>query len=272
MLFIGVIPAFILLFGMIFRADTPRWLVLNGFENKAKLVLQKLSFGDDIDAEILKIKNLQNDKKEMVFEKKLFKPLIIGIGIMFFQIATGINSIIYYAPVIFKMTGFAANEDAILVTILIGVINFLMTFVAIILVDRIGRKPLLYFGLFGMLIGLIVLAGVFAFDFPYNKLLSVLSVIVYIVSFSASLGPIALLLISEIFPLKYRGRAMGVAIVSNFVFNFIVTGAFPILLDKIGGCATFLIFAFIVILAFLFVYFCVPETKGKSLEDIEMQC
>jgi len=196
-------------------------------------------------------------------------PFVIGIGIMFVQIATGINAIIYYAPTIFKNLGFSSNQDALFITIFIGLINFLMTFVALAFVDKLGRKPLLFVGLSGMLLSLLVLSSVFVLDFSFVKYLAIISCAVYIVSFSMSLGPIGLLLISEVFPLKYRGSAMSVAIISNFIFNFIVTGLFPISLSKFGGSITFLIFALICVVSIFFVYFVVPETKGVSLEEIE---
>ena len=115
----------------------------------------------------------------------------------------------------------------------------------------------------------LILASSFGFDFLFAKYLAVISCALYIVSFSMSLGPVGLLLVAEVFPLKYRGSAMSIAILSNFVFNFMVTGLFPISLHKIGGAATFLIFALICVISILFVKYVVPETKGVSLEEIE---
>lgn len=269
MLFVGAIPALILLMGMIFQPDTPRWYVLKNKENKAKIALEKLGCDVEINEEIENIKNTFLKNEKIKLEKKIIMPFVIGIGIMFVQIATGINAIIYYAPTILKTVGFGSNQDALFITIFIGLINFLMTFVAFVFVDKLGRKPLLYVGLSGMLISLLVLSGVFVFDYSFMKYLAVLSCAIYIVSFSMSLGPIALLIISEIFPLKYRGSAMSVAIISNFIFNFLVTGIFPILLNRLGGAITFVIFALLCVISILFVYYVVPETKGLSLEEIE---
>ncbi len=269
MLLVGAFPAIILFLAMVLFHDTPRWYVAKGKIEKAKFVLKKIDSDIDVESEINNIKSTLNDNKKIKFEKRFLMPFVIGIGIMFAQIATGINAIIYYAPTIFKMVGFSSNHDVLFATILIGLINFLMTFVAIVLVDKIGRKPLLYIGLGGMLINLLILALTFCFDFVFVKYLAVISCALYIVSFSMSLGPVGLLLVAEVFPLKYRGSAMSIAILSNFVFNFIVTGLFPISLHKIGGCATFLIFALICVISILFVRFVVPETKGVSLEEIE---
>lgn len=269
MLFVGIIPALILFVGMLFQTDTPRWYVLVDKINCAKKVLLKLDKDCDYQKEIESIKNTFKNDEKIKFSKKLIMPFVIGIGIMFVQIATGINAIIYYAPTIFKTLGFSSNHDALFITIFIGIINFLMTFIAYVFVDKVGRKPLLLIGLTGMLISLIVLSSVFVLDFSFAKYLAVVFCGIYIVSFSMSLGPIGLLLISEVFPLKYRGSAMSIAIISNFIFNFITTGLFPISLAKFGGMITFLIFALICVISILFVCFIVPETKGLSLEEIE---
>ena len=269
MLLVGAFPAIILFIAMVFFHDTPRWYVTKGKIEKAKSVLKQIDSKMNIDLEIENIKKTLGQSEKIKFEKKLIMPFIIGIGIMFAQIATGINAIIYYAPTIFKMVGFSSNQNVLFATIFIGLINFLMTFVAIVLVDKIGRKPLLYIGLSGMLINLLILAMTFCFDFVFVKYLAVICCALYIVSFSMSLGPVGLLLVAEVFPLRYRGSAMSIAILSNFVFNFIVTGLFPISIHKIGGCATFLIFALLCVISLLFVKYVVPETKGVSLEEIE---
>ena len=271
MFLIGVVPAFILFFGLLFQKDTPRWYVIKKRYDDAKKILELVGYSKNIEYEIQNISATLNKEEKIKFNKKLIMPFVIGLGIMIIQMTTGINAIIYYAPTIFKMIGFSSNQDALFITIFIGLINFLMTFVAIILVDKIGRKPLLYIGLSGMLISLVVLSGVFVLDYVFIKYLAVVFCAVYIVSFSMSLGPVAFLLVSEVFPLKYRGSAMSITIVTNFICNFLVTGLFPIALDKIGGFYTFMIFAFICVLSLLFVKFVVFETKGLSLEDIELK-
>lgn len=271
MFLIGVVPAFILFFGLLFQKDTPRWYVIKKRYDDAKKILELVGCSENTEQEIQNISATLNKEEKIKFNKKLIMPFVIGLGIMIIQMTTGINAIIYYAPTIFKMIGFSSNQDALFITIFIGLINFLMTFVAIILVDKIGRKPLLYIGLSGMLISLVVLSGVFVLDYVFIKYLAVVFCAVYIVSFSMSLGPVAFLLVSEVFPLKYRGSAMSITIVTNFICNFLVTGLFPIALDKIGGFYTFMIFAFICVISLLFVKFVVFETKGLSLEDIELK-
>ena len=265
MLLFGVVPSLVLLFGMLFIKDTPRWYVMKGKIQQAKEVLLKFNPKCDIDFELNEISKTFNSDKKL--NKKLLIPLFIGFGIMFFQVSSGINSIIYYAPMIFKSCGFEADKTVLLYTIFIGLVNFLMTFFAIAYVDKWGRKPLLYVGLSFMSLSLFGLFLTGLIDLSFIKYFSIIFSTLYIIFFSMSIGPIALLLISEIFPLEYRASAMSFAIIVNFVFNFIVTGLFPIGLEKLGSCV-FLIFAFVCILGILFVKKFVPETKGVLLEDI----
>ena len=268
MLSFGVFPALILLIGMLFLKDTPRFLIKQNKIDEATKLLNKLDDSQDINEIIKDIQTVLKEKTKFVLTKKLIKPFVVGLGIMALQVATGINAIIYYTPTIFKMTSNQSDSIALISTIFIGVINFLMTFVAIALVDKIGRKPLLYIGLTGMLIGTIGLSSVFHFNF-YAQYLAIIFITLYIISFSMSMGPIALLLTAEVFPLKYRGYAMSSAVVANFATNFVVTAAFPVMLEIIGISSSFLIFAVIIVLTMFFVHYVVPETKGVSLEELE---
>ena len=202
----------------------------------------------------------------------MIMPFIVGIGIMFAQICTGINTIIYYAPTIFKSAGFDSNITAIYATTGIGLVNFFMTIVAIYFTDRLGRKPLLYFGLTGITLSLFALGLSYHFAGMLGdtqKWVAVGSLISYIVFFAMSLGPVGWIIVSEVFPLKIRGMSMSICTVSNFAFNFFVVASFPILLNRLGGAWTFSMFGLVSILCIIFVYFCVPETKGISLEKIE---
>ena len=276
MLFAGVVPGAVLLIGMLFLSDTPRWLVSKGRDEEAKRVFNRIEPDVDADAEILQIKNniaqSETTEKKFRFRKWMIMPFVVGIGIMFAQICTGINTIIYYAPTIFKTAGFDSNLGAIYATTGIGVVNFLMTIVAIYFTDRLGRKPLLYFGLTGVMLSLLALGSAFQFEALLGdnlKWVAVGSLVTYIVCFAMSLGPIGWILVSEVFPLKIRGIAMSICTVSNFAFNFFVVASFPVLLHRIGGALTFWMFGVVSLLCIIFVYFFVPETKGISLEQIE---
>ena len=275
MLFAGVLPGLILFVGMCLMSDTPRWLVSKNKDNEAKAVFKKIEPDVDSDKEIQDIKttlNSEGQDKKFKFKKWMIMPFVVGVGIMFAQICTGINTIIYYAPTIFKTAGFDSNLTAIYATTGIGVVNFVMTIVAVFFTDRLGRKPLLYFGLIGVMLSLFALGTSFAFAGVLGsslKWVAVGSLVTYIICFAMSLGPIGWILVSEVFPLKIRGVAMSICTVSNFAFNFFVVGSFPILLHRIGGAWTFWMFGFVSLLCIIFVYFFVPETKGISLEQIE---
>ena len=275
MLFAGVLPGVILLVGMCFMSDTPRWLISKNREDEAISVFKKIEPDIDAENEIQDSKttlNTEGQDKKFRFKKWMLMPFIVGIGIMFAQICTGINTIIYYAPTIFKTAGFDSNLTAIYATTGIGIVNFVMTIVAVFFTDRLGRKPLLYFGLTGVMLSLFALGTSFAFADTLGanlKWVAVGSLVTYIICFAMSLGPIGWIIVSEVFPLKIRGVAMSICTVSNFAFNFFVVGSFPILLHRIGGAWTFWMFGVVSFLCIIFVYFFVPETKGISLEQIE---
>ncbi len=266
----GALPAIVLLIGILFLHDTPRWLISKNKIDEAKEVFKKIS-DDDVDRQIAEIKNTlaaSSSQEKISLQKWMIMPVFVGIGLMFVQICTGINTIIYYTPTIFNLAGFADNISALYATIGVGIVNFLMTFVAIAYTDKFGRKPLLYIGLSGMLVSLFALSGSFALE-DTGKWLAVGSVVIYIASFAMSLGPICWIMISEIMPLKIRGFAMSAATVANFAFNFIVVLSFLPMLETFGKAPTFMFFGLITVLSLFFVYFFVPETKGISLEKIE---
>ena len=273
----GLIPALILLIGISFLGDTPRWLISKKREKEAKAIFQKIEPEIDADKHIAEIKSTiaKSDtaqKSASAFQSWMLMPIIVGIGMMFMQICTGINTIIYYTATIFQAAGFTDTLGALYATIGVGVVNFTMTFVAIFFTDKIGRKPLLYAGLLGVTVSLFVLGGSFYLtDILGDKLkwVAVGSVVFYIACFAFSLGPIAWILISEIMPLKIRGTAMSIATMSNFAFNFIIALIFPTLLETIGEACTFWIFGFVGIFSLFYTYYYIPETKGRSLEQIE---
>ena len=187
------------------------------------------------------------------------------------QQVTGINTIIYYSPKIFELAGFADTSSAILATIGIGIVNVLSTIIAIYYLDKIGRRPLLLIGLVGMCVSLFGLS----FSFQSGATESLLRytaigcIFLYIICFAFSLGAILWVMVSEIFPLSVRATAMGIAVFSCWVWNFVVSSTFLSLLNAMGPSATFLIYAVMCIFSFIFCYYKVPETKGISLEKIE---
>ena len=276
MFFSGALPAIVLCCGMIFLPETPRWLISQNLENKSREVLAKIDSSSNIDDTIKKMKESLAVETGTTFQE-LFVPwmkpaLIIGILLMFIQQLTGINTVIYYAPSIFQMAGIHSETMAILATVGVGLVNVLMTVVSIKLLDKIGRKPLLYGGLTGMIFSLSILGiGFMANESAGSTLkwLTLASMIIYIASFAISLGPICWLIISEIYPLRIRGLAMSIATVANWGCNFIVGISFPMLINSIGASYTFWIYALVGLLGLYFCYYYVPETKGHTLEEIE---
>jgi sugar porter (SP) family MFS transporter len=276
MLASGIIPAAIMSIGILFLHDTPRWLIKKGRIAEAEEVFSAIEPTANIKEKIAEIEDTLKATKPQnglqFFSKSMIKPIIIGIGIMFMQICTGINTVIYYTTTIFKMAGFTSDIGALYATIGVGVVNFFMTIVAIIFADKIGRKPLLYMGLIGMLCSLLLLSLSFAYTadgYTSSKWLTVISVMTYIASFAFSLGPIGWILVSEILPLRIRGLAMSICTIANFGFNFAVVLSFLPMIHYIGEAGTFLTYAFVCIFSLFFVYFFIPETKGHSLEEIE---
>ena len=191
---------------------------------------------------------------------------------MFVQQATGINTVIYYAPTIFEMAGFTSATTAITATVGVGIVNVLMTVVSIQLVDRIGRKPLLSVGLIGMTLSLGGLALGFQLEAEVGdglKWMTIAMLFVYIGSFAISVGPIAWLIIAEIYPLQVRGVAMSLATLSNWAFNFAVSITFLTLVEKLGKAGTFWLYSAIGVAGWIFCRLYIPETKGVALETLE---
>ena len=273
---VAAIPAAIMLIGLLFVPESPRWFMRQGLRDTARTVLSKIRSDSDVNAELTEIESSLNQQKgswRELLSPALRPALIIGIGLAAFQQFTGINTVIYYAPTIFQLAGLKSNSVAILATAGVGVVNVLMTVVALWLLDRAGRRPLLLWGIVGMVITLGFLG--FAFVSPrFTQVLSpvaVVCVMLYVACFAISLGPVFWLMISEIYPLKIRGLAMGVATVSNWGSNAIVAFTFLTLLELLGHAWTFWVYALVGVSAWIFVYKLVPETKGKTLEEIEAE-
>lgn len=274
MLAFGAVPAAVLGVGMYLLPESPRWLVENGRVEEAKDVLSRIRADANVDAEIDQISEV-SEIEEKGDLSDLLKPwmrpaLIVGIGLAVFQQISGINTIIYYAPTILKSIGFD-NIASIVGTIGVGIINVLMTVVAILLVDRVGRRPLLLVGVGGMTVMLAVLGLGFFLPGLSGVIgyVTLASMILYVAFYAISLGPVFWLMISEIYPLRIRGTAEGVASVFNWGANLVVALTFLSLMKRIGQAWSFWILGVCCLVALVFIYTQVPETKGRSLEEIE---
>ncbi len=290
MFYVGVIPAIILLVGMIFMPESPRWLFANGRDEEAMAVLVRTEgdgakdVADSINNEIAKDRQNTSTWGDL-FRKEWKYPLIIAVGIMFIQQFVGINTVMYYSPKIFQMAGFDGSVAAIGASIGVGAINVIATLLSVYFVDRIGRRKLFFIGMTGMVISLTLLAGSFIADFgDAGKFVTVGCTLLYVTFYAVSVGPLGWLIISEVFPQKLRGKGSSIGSLSVWVFNSIVTFTFfkiakllsvPGTEVVVGGetlanpAGSFLFYALIAAIGMIWGWFFMPETKGKSLEAIE---
>lgn len=293
MFYVGVIPAVIMFTGMLFLPETPRWLISKGHEDKCREVLQKVEEPGLVEEVISKMKeDIESDKKNkvnwtMIFSKWLRVPLIIAVGIMFVQQFTGINTIIYYSPKIFLMSGFADAQAAVWASVSVGVVNVAFTILSLFLIDKLGRRKLFFIGLSGLVVALIAMGTCFALQATLGdsiKWLTISLIWVYIAFFAISLGPLGWLIISEVFPLSVRGIGSSIGALSNWLFNGIVAFTFfkivkgltmegsSIMLkgEDLGNPAgAFFLYALVGVLGLIWGYFFIPETKNVTLEKIE---
>lgn len=269
------IPATLFLVLLLLVPKSPRWLVGKQKVEKAHRILENFNTKEEANRILENIKASLLQKKANwgdLFKNNIPKLLMLGILLSFFQQATGINVFLYYAPEIFK--SFGSNTDtALLQTILVGSVNLIFTIVAIYTVDRLGRKPLLIIGGVGMTISMLTIGLSAYFDSIGVWLL--IFMLGYIASFALSWGPVVWVMLSEIFPNSVRGAALSIAVGAQWISNFVVSQTFPMLneskflMDNFNGAFPFLLYALMGLLSVWFVYRLIPETKGKSLEELE---
>ena len=267
----GIFPSVLFFAGLFFIPESPRWLYKAGREKDSLKVLTRIGGESLANAEILEIAESLKGNSASVAINELFKPsarkvMIVGFLLAVFVQVSGINTIVDYAPKILLAAGVEIN-NALLQTSFVGLINFIFTFVAIFFIDRVGRRSLYLIGSMGMVITLLMLA--ISFYLKMEGIFTLICILAFIAFFASCIGPVFWTLVSEIFPNRIRGKALAFASFTQWIFNFLVVLLFPHFLASVGGAKTFLFLALMSLLQWLFTYLYVPETKGKSLEEIE---
>ena len=276
MLGLALVPGAMLFLGMLVLPETPRWYAQRAQLDSARRVLMRIRGTQAVDAEFNEIRATLQQAHERGQLSDLLLPevrpaLVIGVGLAVFQQITGINTVIYYAPTIIQSAGISSASGAILATAGIGFVNVVMTVVSMWLIDRVGRRALLLTGIAGMAISLGALGYVFHLPARAGGIaeIAVFTLMAYVASFAISLGPIFWLLIAEIYPLKIRGATEGIAAGTNWAANFLVALTFLTLVQTFGPSQTFWLYGVLAVAAWIFSYYLVPETKGRTLEEIE---
>jgi SP family arabinose:H+ symporter-like MFS transporter len=267
---VGAIPGLVFLVLLFFVPESPRWLIKKGKPEAALRILLKVHGEDLAKQEVLDIKRVSKQESSSSF-RDLFSPgiriaLFVGVALAALQQVTGINAIMYYAPVIFKEAGMGENASLIQ-TIAVGFVNLLFTILSLWLVDKVGRKVLLLIGTTSMMICLSVIG--YAFYTHTSGPLVLIFVLLYVAAFAVSLGAVLWVILSEIFPSRVRGKAVAIGTMTHWVADYAISQSFPPLLRTIGPASTFWIFAFMALIAVIFTWRMIPETKGKSLEELE---
>ncbi len=278
MFMLGALPGIGLFAGMLMLRDTPRWLALKGRQDEARTAIASLrgtSPGNAVVTdELAAINRAASQDSGTARWSDLLSPVVrpafvIGIGLFLLQQLSGINAVIYYSPTILQEAGFDSQSTQILATIGIGIVNVGMTIVGMMLIDRIGRRRLLFIGFAGTALSLGMIAIGAASGAESLDVLAVIGLVLYIAAFAVSIGPLPWVMMSEIFPLHVRGLGMSITSLSNWGFNFLVVFSFPILVSSIGLGGVFGIYAIVCVIGLVFTARLVPETSGVPLEEIE---
>jgi sugar porter (SP) family MFS transporter len=275
MLALGVVPALALLVGMYFLPESPRWLVGMDRDDEARTVLARTRERDDtVEKEMRSISGAEHAEERTTYRdllKRRYRPALT-VGVAFINQMVGVNAVIYYAPSILSDAGFG-DSGAILATTGIGLVNCLVTGAALLSIDRVGRRPLLLVGTGGVTLSLIVLGLAYLLP-PQTALVNfilVAGLMVYIASFAASLGICIWLLNSEVYPLEIRGKGSATGSITHWVLDLIIASTVLTLINTITETGTFWLYAALGLIGILFFVRVVPETKGRSLEDIEAE-
>lgn len=273
-----LIPSTLFLILLFFVPKSPRWLAMKGLKENAVNVLTRIHGVEIAKVEINEIeKSIQRDKNKVklsLFAKGVFSIIVIGTILSVLQQFTGINAVLYYGADIFEQALGFGKEDVLQQQVLLAAINLVFTFVAMATVDKFGRKPLIFIGSFGMLAGFLLLGGTLMTGSV--GILSLIGVLLFIASFAMSMGPVVWVILSEMFPNNIRSAAMSIAVSAQWAANYVVTQTFPMVAESEvnnnaywNGSLPYFIFSAFIVGIIIFTYKYIPETKGKSLEELE---
>jgi MFS transporter, SP family, galactose:H+ symporter len=266
---LGVVPALLLFWVVIFQPESPRWLLLHGHSKEAKAIYFRLqgvawNVGEYHGSSAQSKSNLRTVLQPMFISVALF-----SCGLFFFQNLSGIDAVLYYAPSIFEKTGFSSTKGTLEVTLLLGFTNIIATMLSMILLDKVGRRSLLIYGLALMFLSLFCFSHLSYFPPHLSKWLSVALLMIFITTFAMSLGPIPYVLMTELFPLSIRSYGLGLAAATAWGINGLITLVYPILEKILGLMTIFVGFSLICLIALIITLLYCPETKQQSLESIE---
>ncbi|PWU05235.1 MAG: hypothetical protein C5B43_03690 [Verrucomicrobia bacterium] len=252
--------------------QSPRWLMLKGRKEEAKKVLQYLLGKSDVSETLSEMEeSLRHESAShwsALFKKPLFSLILMTFGLFVFQQLSGINAIMYYGPEVFASAGFG-EKAKLLAQLTMGLINVLATIFGVWVIDKLGRRPLLFIGFIGMIICLALVAYSLGSE-KSHPTLALVSTLLYVVFFAISLGGVPYIMMSEVFPLKARSGGMAIASCANWLFNMLVSFSFGLLVEKMGGMENvFILYAACTVVGLVFSWVYVPETKGRPLEEIE---
>jgi len=276
MLGVEALPAIFYFLALFAVPESPRWLVMNGKDDDARRVLERVadSARAKADIEAVKASLRYEQSTERTPLRELFRPgmrlvLVIGVSVAILQQVTGINAVFFYAPMIFEQSGIG-TDASFMQAVLVGLVNLVFTVLAIAFIDRVGRRPLLIAGLSGIAVCMLLLSYSFSAA-EMNPTVILVGILGFVASFAMSLGPVMWVLFSELFPNQSRGLAISFVGLINSAVSFAVQLIFPWELENFGNSVTFLIYGLFAIAGLMIVVRLLPETKGKSLEELEAE-
>ncbi|HZY25316.1 MAG TPA: MFS transporter, partial [Bacteroidales bacterium] len=274
MLGMEALPALLFFIVLFLIPESPRWLIVKGQEIKAAIILKKIYGEKEAGVQVNNVKNIISSETRsdwrMLFQPGFRMALFIGVALAMLGQLMGVNAVLYYGPTIFKESGLSTG-DSLFYQVLVGLVNMLTTILALIIIDKVGRKQLVYWGVSGMIIALVLIGVYFAYGVNLNlpHVFLLIFFLFYIFCCAISICAVIFVLLSEMYPVKVRGAAMSIAGLSLWIGTYLIGQLTPLMLTTFTPAGTFWLFALMCVPYMLIVWKLLPETTGKSLEEIE---